>query len=210
MATPTGLLVSKHDDRSAAFVFNSQAGLSHTNVNFNQWLHYHQRKQNSWPHAMLDEWHFSYAASYGTLISHRKPQLLHTKITTDVLLWEMRRNPLRAPVISISNILLSVIGSNVILYISNGLTHPSISQIISPNHSLGFYFTGMPITYLDIFLLNTRQYQNAITTYGDKLDYDWYIPDSFTTPITAAAARIYAPLLEDIKGNPWLRILWHD
>jgi hypothetical protein len=53
-------------------------------------------------------------------------------------------------------------------------------------------------------------HQHAITTYGNKLDYDRYIPDSFTTPITAAAARIYAPLLEDIKGNPWLRILWHD
>jgi hypothetical protein len=54
-------------------------------------------------------------------------------------------------------------------------------------------------------------YQHAITTYtDDKEDYDQYVTESFTTPMTAAAAWIYAPLKEDINGNLWLRILWHD
>jgi hypothetical protein len=52
---------------------------------------------------------------------------------------------------------------------------------------------------------------HAIATYTDEHeDYDWYVPESFTTPMTATTARIFAPLIDDIKGNPWLRILWHD
>jgi hypothetical protein len=54
-------------------------------------------------------------------------------------------------------------------------------------------------------------YHHAITTYTDEhKDYDWYVPQSFTTPMTAATAQIFAPLIDDIKGNPWLQILWHD
>jgi hypothetical protein len=49
-----------------------------------------------------------------------------------------------------------------------------------------------------------------MTYTNDKEDYDWYVPKLFTTPMTAAAAQIYAPLKEDININPWLWILWHD
>jgi hypothetical protein len=85
--------------------------------------------------------------------------------------------------------------------ISDHLTK-SLSRILFHRHA-DYLLGHIPPKYSPV-------YQHAITTYGDKLDYDRYIPDSFTTPITAAAARIYAPLLDDIKDNPWLRILWHD
>jgi hypothetical protein len=38
---------------------------------------------------------------------------------------------------------------------------------------------------------------------------DQYVPTSFTTPITAAAARVFAPISDDYLGNPWTLILWH-
>ena len=54
-------------------------------------------------------------------------------------------------------------------------------------------------------------YQQAITTYGDNYkDVDNFVPESFTTPMTARAARIFAPQIEDIRGNPWLFVLWHE
>ena len=46
-------------------------------------------------------------------------------------------------------------------------------------------------------------YRQAITTYGDHYkDIDNFIPESFTTPITARAARIFAPNIDNIQGNP--------
>jgi hypothetical protein len=55
-------------------------------------------------------------------------------------------------------------------------------------------------------------YQHVISTYSDnyKEEIDQFVPDSFTVPITAKAAQIFAPPHEDIKGNPWLSILWHE
>ncbi len=41
-------------------------------------------------------------------------------------------------------------------------------------------------------------------------DIDTFVPDTFTTPTTARAARIHAPILEDIKDNPWLIVIWHE
>ena len=55
-------------------------------------------------------------------------------------------------------------------------------------------------------------YQRAISTYSDKYtkQIDQFVPVSFTTPTTAKAARTFAPIQDDIKGNPWLTILWHE
>jgi hypothetical protein len=78
----------------------------------------------------------------------------------DVLLWVMHRNLPPGHAISISNTLHFVIGLNVISSASNELTRLSTSPATSPNHSLGFYFTGTLITYLDISLLNIRRYIN--------------------------------------------------
>jgi len=54
-------------------------------------------------------------------------------------------------------------------------------------------------------------YRQALTTYGDFYkDIDSFVPESFTTPITARAARIAAPLHEDIQDNPWISVIWHE
>ena len=60
-------------------------------------------------------------------------------------------------------------------------------------------------------------YRQAISTYRDNYgNISKYIPETFTTPtiahrpINATAARIFVPFYEDIEGNPWLAILWHE
>jgi hypothetical protein len=53
-------------------------------------------------------------------------------------------------------------------------------------------------------------YKSIVGTYTNQhVDLDNFVPSSFTTPMTATAARVYAPLKEDFGGNPWLNILWH-
>ena len=53
-------------------------------------------------------------------------------------------------------------------------------------------------------------YKYLVGTYiDDHMPLDQMTPMSITTPITAAAARVYAPLKEDYAGNPWLPIIWH-
>ncbi len=57
----------------------------------------------------------------------------------------------------------------------------------------------------------SRVYQHAITTYGNHYkDIDNFVPESFTTPTTAGAARIHALNIDNIIGNPWLLVLWHE
>jgi len=54
-------------------------------------------------------------------------------------------------------------------------------------------------------------YTTTIGSYTDTfINIDDYVPDSFTTPTCAAAARIHAPLKTDYAGNPWLIVLWND
>ena len=53
-------------------------------------------------------------------------------------------------------------------------------------------------------------YLYLVGTYSDaNVDNASYIPTSYTTPITAAAARVCAPLVADYAGNPWALVLWH-
>jgi hypothetical protein len=54
-------------------------------------------------------------------------------------------------------------------------------------------------------------YQLTVGTYMDQfVDIEHHVPESFTTPMCAAAARVHAPLPEDYAGNPWLIVLlWH-
>jgi hypothetical protein len=53
-------------------------------------------------------------------------------------------------------------------------------------------------------------YKSTIATYTNQhVDFENFVPLSFTTPMTAAAARVYAPIIDDYRGNPWLVILWH-
>jgi hypothetical protein len=55
-------------------------------------------------------------------------------------------------------------------------------------------------------------YQQAISTYSDKYqdEIKQYVPETFTTPTTASASRIFVPTHDTIKGNPWLIVLWHE
>ncbi len=37
--------------------------------------------------------------------------------------------------------------------------------------------------------------------------FEHFVPESFTTPMCAAAARVHAPLPEDYADNPWHTIV---
>jgi hypothetical protein len=152
--------VLKWADHSAVFAFNSRAVQLHTKLSSNQLWPSHQQRGNSWQLVTLDECPSLSAVFSGTSTFPKKPQLLHTKITMDVLQWVMHRNLPPGHAISISNTLHFVIGLNVISSALSELTHLSTSPTTSPNHSLGSYFTGTPITYLDISLRNIRRYIN--------------------------------------------------
>jgi hypothetical protein len=54
-------------------------------------------------------------------------------------------------------------------------------------------------------------HSHAIATYGDTfVDIDKFVPSRFTTPITARTAWLFVPTHNDVRGNPWLAILWHE
>jgi hypothetical protein len=75
--------------------------------------------------------------------------------------------------------------------------HPS-SWHASSNHS-----TSIPPAYSPI-------HRSIIGSYAGVDDYlDKFVPSSFTNPLTAAAARVYAPLRSDYADNPWIQILGH-
>jgi hypothetical protein len=88
-----------------------------------------------------------------------------------------------------------------LINIAKHLTKP-LSRVLFHRHA---DFLLAPLKYSPI-------YQQTITTCGDHFteDRDWFIPNSFTTPMTARAARIHAPTHDDIKGSPWLIVIWHE
>ena len=53
-------------------------------------------------------------------------------------------------------------------------------------------------------------YASIVGTYTNHtVDIETYVPPTFTTPITAAAARIHAPIVSDYKDNPWTFAIGH-
>ncbi len=53
-------------------------------------------------------------------------------------------------------------------------------------------------------------YSYLVGTYSDVvMDTAACVPTSYTTLITAAVARVCAPLVADYGGNPWAVVLWH-
>ena len=53
-------------------------------------------------------------------------------------------------------------------------------------------------------------YRSIIGSYARNDEYlDKFVPSSFTTPITAAAARVHAPIPSDYADNAWIPILGH-
>jgi hypothetical protein len=75
--------------------------------------------------------------------------------------------------------------------IANHLTK-SLSRILFHRHS-NFLLRHVPPKYSPI-------YQQAITTYHDCFneDIDHFLPESFMTPMTAGAARIFVPLHDNV------------
>ena len=78
-----------------------------------------------------------------------------------------------------------------------------LSRILFHRHA-NFLLGHIPPKYSPI-------HSHALTTYGNTfLDVDHFVPTSFTTPLTARAARLFVPSHDNIRGNPWLTILWHE
>jgi hypothetical protein len=79
----------------------------------------------------------------------------------------------------------------------------SLSRILFHRHA-DFLLGHVPPQYSPV-------YRQAITTYGNFYkDINSFIPESFTTPTTARAARVNAPIIDYIRDNPWLSVIWHD
>ena len=54
-------------------------------------------------------------------------------------------------------------------------------------------------------------YHKIVGVYtNDTSSYETFVPESFTTPLCAAAARVHAPLPEDYADNPWLTIVLYS
>jgi hypothetical protein len=66
-----------------------------------------------------------------------------------------------------------------------------------------FVLGHIPPNYSPVHAHLVGTYSDDIITCGQ------YVPPSFTTPITADAARVCAPFNEDYLGNLWLQIIWH-
>jgi hypothetical protein len=67
-----------------------------------------------------------------------------------------------------------------------------------------FLLGHIPPMYSPVYQLIVGMYTNEF------VDIECHLPESFTTPMCAPAARVHAPLPEDYAGNPLLIILlWH-
>ncbi len=66
-----------------------------------------------------------------------------------------------------------------------------------------FLIGHIPPNYSPIYSTIVGMYTNH------TINIDKFVPQSFTTPFTAAAARVYAPLRDDYIHSLWLHILGH-
>ncbi len=79
----------------------------------------------------------------------------------------------------------------------------TLSRILFHYHA-DFLLSHVPPKYSPV-------YRHAITTYGDFYkDINSFVPESFTTPTTAHAAWIAAPLINKIRDNPWLLVIYDN
>ncbi len=66
-----------------------------------------------------------------------------------------------------------------------------------------FILSHIPLVYSPV-------YRSIIGSYTRNDAYlDNFVPSSYTTPITAAAARVHAPIPSDYADNPWIPIFAH-
>jgi hypothetical protein len=99
--------------------------------------------------------------------------------------------------------LIHLEGMNTSIDIADHLTKP-LSRVLFHWHA-DFLLGHVPPKYLPV-------YQHTITTYSNHFeeDIDLFLPDSFTTPMLAKAEWIYAPTHNNVRGNLWLIVLWHE
>jgi hypothetical protein len=92
---------------------------------------------------------------------------------------------------------------DTLINIANHLTKP-LSRVLFHRHANSL-LGHVPPKYSPV-------YQHAITTYSNHFeeDIDHFLPDYFTTPMNAKAAWIYAPTHDNVRGNLWLIVLWHE
>jgi hypothetical protein len=66
-----------------------------------------------------------------------------------------------------------------------------------------FILGHIPLAYLPV-------YRSIVGSYARNDKYlEIFVPSSFTTSMTAAAARVHAPFPSDYADNPWIPILGH-
>ncbi len=84
---------------------------------------------------------------------------------------------------------------------SNHLTK-SLQTVLFHRHA-DFLLGHIPPSYPPVYSILVETYTNH------TIDADKFILQSYTTPCTAAAARVYAPLRDDYANSLWLCILGH-
>jgi len=131
--------------------------------------------------------------------SARAPRPSFLKTTTAVQQWAMHKSPHLKPDTSISNTSPLSNGLNATLWCSSASTLPSTCPITwqkdyKLSHSIGTptsSFGHVPPIY-------SPNYESTIdTNINHTVDITHFVPPSFTTPTTMAAARVYAPILSD-------------
>jgi hypothetical protein len=90
---------------------------------------------------------------------------------------------------------------NTAINMSDHLTK-GLSRVLFHCHA-DFLLGHVPPAYSPV-------YKSIVGTYmDDHINIKKLTPVLFTTPMTAAAARVCAPHRQDYEGNPWLPIIWH-
>ena len=101
--------------------------------------------------------------------------------------------------------------------IADNLTKPH-SKILIHLHT-NFLLRYVRPTYSPVRTLAITTYTNQHaaldlsynSTYNCTYpDVNRFVPSTFTTPITAKIATMFVLTHDDIQGNPWLPILWHE
>jgi hypothetical protein len=78
----------------------------------------------------------------------------------------------------------------------------SLQTLLFHRHA-DFLLGHIPPTYSPVYSTLVGSYSNH------TIDVDKFTPHNFTTPLTAAAARVYAPIKADYAYSLWLHILGH-
>jgi hypothetical protein len=78
----------------------------------------------------------------------------------------------------------------------------ALQPILFHRHA-DFLFGHVPPLYSPIYKTIVGSFTNQ------QIHIDLFVPKTFTTPLTAAAARVYAPLKTDYHNSPWLIIIGH-